>query len=87
MHGTFKVKADPYSLDSLIGWLETRHPEQSYDFSNCSGACLLDQYATAAGLDCDSEIVWKKMYDLFDNLAVSHPRTFGAALERARVMK
>lgn len=45
-----EIKADPFSLDSLIVWLEKQPSSQIYCyFSN--GECLLSQYFTHAGFE------------------------------------
>jgi len=43
-----ETKADPFSLDSLIAWLETKAPNEQYDYG-CNGHCLLAQYLTHLG--------------------------------------
>lgn len=45
-----EVKADPFSLESLIAWLERQPAGKSYRYT-CNGNCLLAQYFTAAGLE------------------------------------
>lgn len=77
------VKADPFSLDSLIAWLEKQPPGKTYDYSDCGGLCLICQHLTA------HDIHFSK-YAQFENseirlaVAAQIPFTFGAALERAR---
>ncbi|MEH2501198.1 hypothetical protein V1290_000009 [Bradyrhizobium sp. AZCC 1578] len=44
----FEVKADPFSLESLIAWLEKQPADKTYDYG-CNGHCLLAQYFTAMG--------------------------------------
>jgi hypothetical protein len=84
--------ANPFTLESLIGWLKKMPANESYSFLDCKGECLIGQYMTNLGLS------WEKDYDycdicekIFDDqtaamavLAV-HPQTFGAALERAKL--
>ena len=43
-----EVKADPFSLDSLIAWLEKQPGDETYCYIE-SGECLLTQYFTASG--------------------------------------
>jgi hypothetical protein len=90
-----EVKADPLSLDSLIAWLEKQPADMEYDYL-CNGHCLLGEYFRHVNpafysvgpyqahfregntfTDWDVPRTW-------DRLAVEHPRTFGAALKRAR---
>lgn len=83
-----EVKADPFSLESLIAWLEKQPTAKEYDFCDCNGRCLLDQYAAAMGLKNESGL-YVRLDAAFDGaagfyIAVGFPRTFGAALDRAR---
>lgn len=43
-----QVKADPFSLDTLIAWLETKNPDEQYCYMD-SGRCLLSRYFIAQG--------------------------------------
>ena len=43
-----EIKADPFSLESLIAWLETRVPATQYNYVAC-GRCLLAQYFADRG--------------------------------------
>lgn len=45
-----EVKADPFTLENLIVWLEKQPPEKTYAY-NCNGHCLLAQYFTDAGYE------------------------------------
>lgn len=84
--GKPKVEADVLSLESLIMWLETMPSGKAYDYYNCEGKCLLDQYANAMGTK-DSFGRYSQLSDAFDRdhrIACCTPRTFGAALSRAR---
>jgi hypothetical protein len=84
-----EVKADPFSLESLIAWLERQPADGRYDWANCNGRCLVGLYVAAHG------IPWKTLFDVKEdgydilvgpdrNIAIDEPWTFGAALERAR---
>ena len=90
-----EVKADPFSLESLIAWLEKQPVDKVYDFNDCGGGCLLEQYAAAMGIpdECGR---YGKLDDLFDRgvsprhrpaIAVQKPWTFGAALARAKAVQ
>ena len=85
------------SLEGLIAWLETQDPETEYDFLDCDGNCLLDQYRAACCPEKEyvevSRIKLPKppkwiftKYDL-GNLACADPNTFGHALSRARALQ
>lgn len=95
-----EVKADPFSLESLIAWLEKMPADETYNYVN-GRACLLCQYLTNSGLEgvevgaCATYSTdrWKTKRQLSDSFwsvsaDLEHPRdptwTFGAALSRAR---
>lgn len=89
-----EVKADPFSLQSLIAWLETMPAAAEYCYAD-NGECLLGLYFSEGGFeralvgsstlthgrDCQHT---RHLPRNFDAIAVGHPRTFGAALARAR---
>lgn len=86
-----ETKVDPFKTESLIAWLETKRPEARYSYT-CNGHCLLAQYFLAHGFKDVSVTPYRLRHDGqtvrfsfgFENVAVRFPRTFGAALERAR---
>jgi hypothetical protein len=93
-----ETKADPFSLENLIAWLEKRPAGQEYDF-NCWGECLLGQWLRSidpASMPIDgkadgyfySALGQTLHLDGFKHIAFGdssgHTRTFGKALERAR---
>lgn len=86
-----EVKADPFSLESLIAWLEKQPADKMYCYQDL-GHCLLGQYFRSCGfLNVQvggSEVGLNgrdfRLSEAFANIAVEYPRTFGAALERAR---
>lgn len=90
-----EVKADPFSLKSLMEWLEKQPADDEYCFLD-TGGCLFFQYLDHNGVVVASvggnyyraeqhgEMItlphgWPK-------IAAEEPRTFGAALERARAV-
>ncbi|HEV8263243.1 MAG TPA: hypothetical protein VGQ19_21095 [Burkholderiales bacterium] len=85
------IKADPFSLTSLIAWLERQPAGGAYNYV-CNGHCLLAQYLKACGfqgvyLTSRQATAKGKTIDIpltFDQIAVEKPHTYGAALERAR---
>jgi hypothetical protein len=89
-----KTKADPFSLDSLIAWLEQQPAENRYCYAD-NGKCLLGRYFTAKGFKAVN--VWSSGVSYqggdaglpphFNDIAVYTPHTFGAALERARAAR
>jgi len=97
MHSTFKTvetKADPFSLDSLIAWAEKQPPQKEYAF--WCDRCYLGQYFEAHGLQIQmigvGTVTFKnhQIQNLpphFNDIAMTKPHTFGAALKRARAVK
>lgn len=80
-----QTKADPFSLEGLIAWLEKQPADKTYNFSNCQGLCLLSQYLTASGKKWGFDygpLIEKA--PAVEPVAMTEPWTFGAALERAR---
>lgn len=83
-----QVKVDPTALTSLIAWLETMPPRQSYNWMDTCN-CLAGQYMHACGIsrmDPDRLLLSELMGGMDRYLAVAgmKPHTFGAALKRAR---
>ena len=85
-----ETKPQP-SMRGLAEWLETMPPAQRYDYDDCRGRCLLGQYLNAIGLRWNEDSgpgweVWNR--ELWQSpmgyLSAETPRTFGAALKRAR---
>jgi len=87
------VKADPFSLESLIAWLEKQPADKTYCYMD-NGYCLLSQYFTYSGFQNVDVGGWDFTHgpkqervsfsNAFENVAVEQPWTFGAALDRAR---
>lgn len=95
-----EIKADPFSLDTLIAWLEKQPENKVYCYLD-NGGCLLAQYFQANGHP-DAEVggfeVWLTgspskrddeviLPDSFSKIAQEGERTFGAALKRARRLR
>lgn len=86
-----ETKADPFSLESLIAWLEKQPAKKKYDYFDCRGRCLFGQYAAAT-----MDMSWMNVVVLEGHkhefkllaydIACQKPYTFGAALERARAV-
>jgi hypothetical protein len=86
----WEVKADPFSLDGLITWLENKPSGTQYNFHDRRGRCLLCQYLA----DAMPQAYWATAYIKLtrlnratETLARQTPWTFGAALERARALQ
>jgi hypothetical protein len=94
----WEVKADPFSLPHFIAWLERQPPERMYDFHNCTGGCLIGQYIASFPdgqyiasfprvgyvVACLRLFGTDSLGKPNQDIAYEYPRTFGAALERAR---
>lgn len=90
-----KPRPNPKSMAAVVQWLETKNPEQEYDYCD-SGECLAAQYNDSIGREYDLHWAlgkgffgsFSRRFNTFDyrleNVACDYPRTFGAALERAR---
>jgi hypothetical protein len=46
--------ANDVSMDDFIGWLESKDPNEAYDYQNKCGDCCIGQYMAARG------ILWPK---------------------------
>ena len=81
-----ETKDDVLSTASLIAWLEKQPPEKKYDYFNCCGACLIDQYiGKNTTPDEYASIMDRTNWET--EVAAPRPHTFGAALERARALQ
>lgn len=88
-----KTKVDPFSLESLVAWLEKMPARKAYDYMGCEGKCLLEQYFASKGFKnvevggsycrLDDNCI-RDLPEAFADLAVEKPRIFGAALTRAK---
>jgi hypothetical protein len=80
---------NPTSLLSLIAWLKTKNPNESYKFSCTQGTCLFSQYLNQSfGYDPDpvdayTNQPWVMLHQNYVRVASLTPWTFGAALKRA----
>ncbi len=92
----YDPKWNATSIASLVAWLEKQPADKSYSYGHC-GRCLLAQYFTAQGFENvlvgGSE--WSHgeglghdclLPEAFRDISGGLPRTFGAALERARAV-
>lgn len=80
-------KTDPFTMQNLIAWLETKPPDEEYAYL-IPRRCLLGQFAGAMGAADRSG----KSCELSNNIGFASvafggtnhgPFTFGAALKRA----
>ena len=91
---------DPFSLTSLVAWLERQDPAEAYCYSS-TGECLLARYFRERGfhrviMAADFFYHWPRedaLYEVtalpprFNDVAKGKVRTFGAALSRARELE
>lgn len=75
----------------FASWLETKNPNERYEFNNGCGRCLMGQYMTSKGESWDFNL-----YNLYvktilgeSNVSVlsSQPQSMGAALTRVRALE
>lgn len=82
-----EVKADPFTLESLIAWLEMQPGEKTYNWFDIKD-CLACKYLEAAGIEEPwGKIVYTTIFGsepAYHEIAGTRPWTFGAALSRAR---
>lgn len=84
-------RLDPFTLESLIAWLEKQPARKRYNFVACNGTCLLDRYI--ADIDggrlgtVSDHIKTCGGGEAYYSIAATSPWTFGAALTRARKMQ
>lgn len=80
------IKTDPWSVESIIAWLETKNPRKGYSWHN-PYTCIMAQYAIENNLPIEivlpvdlCEIAWGgESFTSKDGMS-----TFGRALKRAR---
>jgi hypothetical protein len=87
------TRNDPLKIGTLIEWLQNRNPQEPYCFLD-SGHCLFAQYFSAHGFTNIDMGGWTihhgmprqktPLPEYWDDIACNFPRTFGAALQRAR---
>lgn len=84
------TKPNPLSLQALIAWLESKPAGDSYTYS-AACSCLAAQYNASIGREYLYNPTWfvfgwSKFDSKLERIAAKAPHTFGAALERARMM-
>lgn len=91
-----ETKADPFTLDSFIAWLEKQPAKKTYCYTS-TGHCLIAQYLKHLGHTNISVAGYGKWWSdqgrgqLAAIADIANPpssalSTFGAALERARAI-
>ena len=88
------MHTDPLKIANLIAWLETMPADTEYEYAS-NRDCLLAQFLKACGctdVTCGSfSIDYNGLQDEplpvgWWRIALGRPRTFGAALERAKAL-
>lgn len=79
------VTSDPFTLESLIAWLEKQPAAVTYNWHDCNGACLIGIYFAVHGHPWDARRYCNFTdFNTRSDIAGTEPFTFGAALTRAR---
>ena len=88
------LKPDVMSMEGLVNWLEQQPASRKYEYYDHRN-CLVAQYLKTSGHGNpfvysmgrwqDNDGIDRAFPLMFDDVAVNHPRTFGAALKRAKV--
>ena len=86
-----QTRADPFSLESLITWLERQGPRQTYRFDQ-PAVCLVGQWIRAMGLVAEKDVgrISANLVtarSVFAPIVFRRPQTFAAALRRARAQR
>ena len=68
----------------LIRFLETKNPDCEYDYLANNGDCLIGEFFASLGKRWGPFTIFTPSYIRLDRFAREKPRTYGAALERAR---
>jgi hypothetical protein len=82
---------NPASLLSLVAWLKTKDPAESYFFQCTNGKCLFSQYLNQVfgynpdPVDPRTHGPWTLLHQCYVTVASDSPWTFGAALKRAEL--
>jgi hypothetical protein len=83
---------DPHSLSSLIDWLETKNPDEGYNYCH-STRCPLAKYYRSQGyrfLQMGTAYFYHGFFhvtplpEYFNHIVAAGPHTYGAAVKRAR---
>ena len=93
---TTETKPEVFSLAGLIAWLEQQPPEAEYDWPDIDGCLLCNYLRAVTGVKRPAAQQWATSKSIgFDTLGKNwgywqickvQPRTYGAALARARAV-
>lgn len=73
---------------NFAAWLETKDPDEKYNFSDGCGGCLMGQYMASKGVEWDFGHYASYVYNVLDNnvdVLSAEPQTMGGALARVKV--
>lgn len=71
----------------FAAWLETKNPDEYYEFSDSCGNCCMGQYMTAKGEQWSMPRYNDYLHMVLggsSEVLNEHPQTFGAALQRVK---
>ena len=65
-------------LDDFIAWLETKNPNETYDYTNKTGQCCLGQYMADRGIEWPRD--WSPIYKAVGRAVGGHSPAFQSVL-------
>lgn len=74
----------------FTAWLETKNPDEIYNFSDSCGRCLMGQYMTAKGEEWSMPRYNDYVQDVLagkTDVLSAYPQTMGSALTRVKVLE
>lgn len=79
------------SAADFIAWLESHDPNETYDFANNTGHCLIGQYNATHGLKWfkghyreSMDLIFGCYHTPQSRVLAAQPQTFGGALKRTK---
>lgn len=74
----------------FAAWLETKNPDEKYNFSDGCGSCLMGQYMASKGVAWDFGHYASYVYNVLDDhvdILSADPQTMGGALARVKSLE
>lgn len=69
------------SFDGFIAWLREQDPNETYNYFDCDGECVVGRYLGSLGIAWVNMVTMETDFYLsVDRIACKTPHTFGAAL-------
>ena len=81
--------SNPSKFD-FTAWLETKNPNEKYNFSDMHGCCAMGQYMAARGESWSMPRYGEYVAEVLASQSAilsNYPQTFGGALERVRMLE